>query len=447
MMDIQLSEHFTYKKLLMFSLPPISAMIFTSIYGIVDGYFVSNYVGSTPFASLNLVMPFIMLIGGIGFMFGTGGSALVALHMGMKEDDKANRYFSLIVYTTMAAGFILGTAGFILSPFAVKVLGATPQMVPYCILYLRISMVGIPFFMIQELFQTFLITAEKPKLGFRITVTCGCINIFLDWLLVGYLKWGLAGAAFATIFSEMIGAIIPIILFATNKNWNLHLGKTSLELKVILKACGNGISEFLSSISASIVGFVYNFQLLRYAGENGVSAYGVIMYVSLIFAAIYIGYTMGVSPIISYHDGARNTDELKSLYSKSLRIIFLTNIMMFVLAELSSGFLSNIFVGYDLELYTLTVRGLRIFSVAFLLMGFNIFGSAFFTALNNGKISAILSVSRTLIIELIMVILLPMVLGIDGIWCVVIAVESVGNLLTAFYLMKNGRKYGYRGDK
>lgn len=443
-MNIQLSEHFTYKRLIQFALPPICSMIFTSIYGIVDGFFVSNYVGATAFASLNLVMPFIMLIGGVGFMFGSGGSALVALRLGMKQIETANRYFSLIVYTTLFTGIVLGIFGFLAAPAVSGFMGATQEMLPYCIRYMRISMVGVAFFMTQQLFQTFLITAEKPQLGFRITLCAGICNMILDWLLVGMLRLGLAGAAWATVSSQMLGACIPFVLFVMHKDWNIHLGKTKFEWKVIQKACGNGISEFLGNISMSIVGFLYNLQLLKYAGENGVSAYGVIMYVSFIFVAIFIGYTMGAAPIISYNDGAENYEELKSLYQKSLKLIFTAGVLMLVIAELLGGILAKIFVGYDPELYSLTVRGLRIYSGAFLIMGFNIFGSAFFTALNNGKISAVLSVSRTLVIELIMIYLLPVFLGVDGLWAVVIAVECLAAVLTLTFILKNGKRYGYR---
>ncbi len=444
-MNIQLSDHFSYKKMLLFSLAPISSMVFTSLYGIVDGYFVSNYVGPTPFAALNLVMPFIMLIAGIGFMFGSGGSALVAFYLGMKENEKASRYFSLITYTTLAVGIILGAVGYAIAPLVVHLLGATKAMTPYGILYLRTNMIGIATFMIQQLFQTFLITAERPKLGFTVTLIAGFTNMILDWLLVGVLKCGLSGAAWATVLSQTVGGVIPFVLFFAAKNWIIHLGKASFEIKILLKTCSNGISEFLSNVSMSVVGFLYNLQLMKYAGENGVSAYGVIMYVSFIFVAIYIGYTMGVSPIVSYNDGAKNTAELRNVYGKSLRIILATNVSMFVLAEMLSVPLSKLFVGYDATLYTLTLRGLRLYSVAFLIMGFNIFGSAFFTALNNGKISAVLSVSRTLILELIMIYLLPFFFGVDGLWEVVIAVESIGLLLTIFFLFKNGKRYGYRG--
>jgi len=442
---IQLSDHFGYKKLLRFSLSPISAMIFTSLYGIVDGFFVSNYVGSTAFASLNLVMPFIMLIAGVGFMFGSGGCALVAMYLGMNEKEKANRYFSMIVYTTAAVGMTLGTLGFLLAPAVSGVMGASEDMLPFCVAYLRINMLGVTFFMLQQLFQSFLITAEQPRLGFLITVIAGCTNMVLDWLLVGVLRLGLAGAAWATILSQATGGIVPLVLFFRKREWPIRLGRTRFELPVIAKVCGNGISEFLSNISASIVGFLYNLQLMRYAGENGVSAYGVIMYISFIFVAIHIGYTMGVSPVVSYNEGARNVNELTSLYRKSLLMLLIANTVMTVVAELTAVPLSRLFVGYAPELYELTVRAMRIYSVSFLVMGFNIFGSAFFTALNNGTISAVLSVSRTLVLQLIMIFLLPALLGADGLWFVVVAVEGVGVLLTFFFLLRLGKRYGYRG--
>lgn len=443
-MAIQLSDHFSYKMLIRFSLAPICSMIFTSLYGIVDGFFVSNYAGATAFASLNLVYPFIMMIAGVGFMFGTGGSALVAYHLGMNEKNKAISYFSLIVYTTIVVGIILGALGFIIGPWVSKTLGATEDMLPYCILYLRISMLGIPFFMIQTLFQTFLVTAERPKLGFKITLVAGCCNMLLDYLLVGLMGFGLKGAAFATILSQMVGGVIPLVMFAVNKTWIIHLGKTRFETAPLIKTCSNGVSEFLSSIAMSLVGFMYNFQLLKYIGENGVSAFGVISYVSFIFVAISIGYTMGVSPVVSYHYGADNRDELKNLYRKSLILIFFTSFILFATAELIAPSMAKMFVGYNDELYAITIKGLRISALSYLVMGLNIFGSAFFTALNNGKISAILSVSRTMVFELILILIMPLIFGSVGIWMTIVAQETLGFAMTVFFLSKNGKRYGYK---
>lgn len=441
--SIQLSDHFTFKKLFRFVIAPICTMIFTSIYGIVDGFFVSNYVGNTAFASLNLVMPYIMMVASVGFMFGTGGNALVSLHLGLDEKQKAKEYFSLIVYTLIGIGVVLAVVSIFLAPGISKLLGASEAMLPYCVLYLRINMIGIVFFMLQNLFQSFLITAEKPRIGFAITLIAGCTNMLLDWILVGICSLGIAGAAWATVTSQIVGGIVPFVYFVVSKSSILKLTGTKFEVKVIAKTCGNGVSEFLSNVSASIVGFLYNLQLMRYVGENGVSAYGVIMYVSFVFVAIYIGYSMGVAPIIGFNYGSGNKSELQNIFRKSVGILTITNILMFVLAESLTVPMAKIFVGYNQALNELTIRGMRIYSIAFLVMGFNIFASAFFTALSNGRVSAILSVIRTLILQLIMIYLLPMLLDVDGLWAVVIAVEGISLIVTIYYILKNRKNYGY----
>ncbi|MDY5987190.1 MAG: MATE family efflux transporter [Lachnoclostridium sp.] len=441
--SIQLSDHFTYKKLFRFVIAPICTMLFTSIYGIVDGFFVSNYVGKTAFASLNLVMPYIMMIASVGFMFGSGGNALVSLHLGLDEKQKAKKYFSLIVYTLIGIGAVLAAVSIFLAPGISKLLGASEEMLPYCVLYLRINMIGVVFFMLQNLFQNFLITAEKPRIGFAITLIAGCTNMLLDWILVGICDLGIAGAAWATVTSQIVGGAVPFIYFAFSKSSILKLTGTRFEAKVIAKTCCNGVSEFLSNVSASIVGFLYNLQLMHYVGENGVSAYGVIMYVSFVFVAIYIGYSMGVAPIIGFNYGAGNKTELQNIFRKSVVILTITNIIMFVMAEVLTVPMAKIFVGYNQALNELTVRGMRIYSIAFLMMGFNVFASAFFTALSNGKISAIISVTRTLILQLVMIYVMPILLDVDGLWAVVIAVEGMSLIVTGYYIVKNRKNYGY----
>ena len=441
--NIQLSDHFTYKKLFQFVLAPICTMLFTSVYGIVDGFFVSNYVGSTAFASLNLVIPFIMMIASVGFMFGSGGSALVSMQLGRREKQKAKENFSLIVYTLIGIGIVLAVLGTCFATDISRLLGASEDMLPFCRLYLKINMAGIVFFMLQNLFQSFLITAEKPKIGFAITLISGGTNMVLDGVLVGICNFGIAGAAWATVTSQIIGGMVPFFYFAFSKSGIIKLTGTRFEAEVIAKTCGNGISEFLSNVSMSLVGFLYNLQLMRYMGENGVSAYGVIMYVSFIFVAIYIGYSMGVAPIIGFNYGAENKQELQNMFRKSIIILTVTNIVMFLLAESLTVPMAKIFVGYNHELKELTVRGMRIYCVAFLVMGLNIFTSAFFTALSNGKVSAILSIVRTLFVELIMIYLLPALLGVDGIWAVVIAVEGISLIVSAYYIFKNRKAYGY----
>lgn len=440
---IQLSDHFNRRKMIRFTLPSIGMMIFTSIYGMVDGFFVSNYVGAIPFASLNLVMPFIMILSAVGFMFGTGGSALVSMTLGQGKKQKAQEIFSLIVYLLTVCGIVLGIIGFIIAPWMTKVLGATSKMMPYGILYIRINMIGIPFFMLQNLFQSFLVTAERPKLGLLVTVLAGVTNMILDWLFVGVIGWGLGGAAWATVISQAVGGLVPLLYFFMPNRSILHLGRTHWDGRAVWKTCTNGSSEFLSNCASSIVGMLYNHQLMKYLGADGVAAYGVIMYVNFIFIGIYFGYSMGIAPVIGYHYGARNTDELTGLFRKSLQMLTATSAVLTVLSECTAGLLVKIFVGYDPELCQMTVHAFRIYSIAFLFVGFNIFGSSFFTALNNGKVSAFLSVMRSLVLQLSAIYLLPYLFGADGLWGVVIMSDGVCFIFTLWMWFRYQKVYQY----
>ena len=440
---IQLSDHFSYGKMIRFTLPSICMMIFTSIYGIVDGFFVSNYVGSVPFAALNLAMPFIMILSAFGFMFGSGGTALVSMRLGMGEKKRANETFSLLTYALLISGIILGIVGAVIAPQMCRLLGATDEMLPFAVQYTRINMLSLPLFMLQRMFQSFMITAERPHMGLVVTVISGCTNMVLDWLFVGVFRWGLAGAAYATVISEYAGGLIPLLFFLMPNNSPLRLGKTHFHWRDIAKASTNGSSELLSVSASSIIGMLYNLQLLKYAGTDGVAAYGVIMYVNFIFTGIYFGYTMGISPVIGSHYGAENENELKNLFKSSIRMLIISSFVITVLSELASRLLVNIFVGYDLDLMALTVRGFRIYSIAFLFMGINIFGSGFFTALNNGGISAMLSVARSLVLQLIFIYLLPFLLGTDGLWLVVVVSDGLCLLLTFYMLARYRNKYHY----
>lgn len=440
---IQLSDHFSYGKMIRFTLPSICMMIFTSIYGIVDGFFVSNYVGAVPFAALNLAMPFIMILSAFGFMFGSGGTALVSMRLGMGEKRRANETFSLLTYVLLVSGIVLGILGAMIAPWICRLLGATEEMMPYAVQYTRINMLSLPLFMLQRMFQSFMITAERPHMGLVVTVISGCTNMVLDWLFVGVFSWGLAGAAYATVISEYVGGLIPLVFFLMPNNSPLRLGKTHFHWHDIVKASTNGSSEFLSVSASSIIGMLYNLQLLRYAGTDGVAAYGVIMYVNFVFTGIYFGYTMGISPVIGFHYGAENEDELKNLFKRSAKMLITASVVITILSELASRLLVGIFVGYDPELMALTVRGFQIYSIAFLFMGINIFGSGFFTALNNGGISAMLSVTRSLGLQLISIYLLPYLLGTDGLWLVVVVSDGLCLLLTIYMLARYRKKYHY----
>lgn len=442
-MQIQLSEHFTYKKLLRFVLPSIVMMIFTSIYGVVDGLFVSNYVGKTAFAAVNLIMPFLMAISALGFMIGTGGSAIVAKTLGEGKKEQANEYFSMLVYITLIGGIVLSALGILFSPLIARGLGADGALLTNCVLYARITLLSMPAFMLQNVFQSFFVTAEKPKLGLGVIVIAGVTNMVLDFLLVGVFQIGLAGAAFATVTSECIGGLFPILYFARKNSSLLKLGRTHFNGQIFLCACGNGSSELMTNLSSSIVNSLYNIQLMNLAGENGVAAFGTIMYVNFIFIAIFLGYSIGSSPLVSYHYGAGNHDELKNLFQKSLRLIGIWGLMLFILAQLIARPLAAIFVGYDADLFSMTQNGFRIYCIAYLINGFNIYGSSFFTALNNGLISAAISFLRTLVFQLAAVLLLPLLLGINGIWSAVAVAELLTLGLTVTFFVRNRKKYHY----
>ena len=442
-MRIQLSDHFTYRKLLRFTAPSIMMMIFTSIYSVVDGLFVSNFVGKTPFAALNFIFPFIMLLSAVGFMLGTGGSALVAKTMGEGKMERANRLFSMFTYVAIVSGIMIAVIGILVLRPVASFLGAEGEMLEYCVSYGRILMAVMPAFMLQTMFQTFFVTAEKPELGFKITVAAGVANMFLDWLFIAVFGWGLEGAAWATGLSQVLGGVIPVIYFARPNSSLLRLTGLTFDGRALLRGCTNGISELVSNISMSLVGLLFNVQLMAYAGENGVAAYGIIMYVDFIFLAAFIGYSMGSAPVVSFHYGAGNTDELKSLLRKSIVIIGIASVSMFAIAELAARPLSLIFASYDQELLDMTINGFRIYAVSFFFVGFAIFGSGFFTALNNGIVSAIISFLRTLVFEVIAVLTLPLIFGLNGIWLAIVLARGLTIIVTMFFLVKKQPEYRY----
>ena len=441
--QIQLSDHFSYSRLIKFVIPSVVMMIFTSIYGVVDGLFISNFVGKTPFAAINLIYPLVMILGGFGFMLGTGGTAIVAKTLGLGDKQRANEYFTFIIIATAVTGAILSALGITFAEPVARLLGAEGEMLDYAVTYVRIVLLALPFFMLQNTFQNFFITAEKPRLGLVVTVVAGVTNIVLDALLVAVFNFGLVGAAAATAISQFVGGFIPIIYFAHNRTSLLRFCKSKPYWQVLLRACFNGSSELLSNISASIVTMLYNYQLLRFAGEDGVAAYGAIMYVAFIFVAVFIGFVIGAGPIVSFHYGAGNEDELKSLRKKSINIVIAAGLAMLIIALALAIPLCKLFVGYDELLYEITLRGFIIYAFSYLISGFNIFGSSFFTALNNGGVSAVISFLRTLVFQTLSVIFLPELLALDGVWLAIIVAELLSALVTTLFLVVKRKQYNY----
>ncbi len=442
-MQIQLSEHFTYSKLLRFTAPSVAMMVFMSVYSIVDGFFVSNFVGSTALAAINIIYPFLMISGAFGFMIGSGGSALVAKTLGENKRIKANRIFSLLIYATIVFGVVFSVLGLVFLEPLISAFDIEEDLLTNSLLYGRISFFGIAAFMLQYIFQAFLITAERPNFSFWITVIAGCTNILLDALFIIVFEWGVAGAALATIISMFAGALIPLVYFAYPNKSPLRLTTTKLYISAIVKSCTNGFSEFMSNISMSVVAILYNYQMLKFVGENGVVAYSVIAYINFIFLAVFLGYSAGSNPIVSFHYGAENKNELRNLFKKSLVLIAIFALVLTSLAEIFTSPLAGIFVSYDKELLNMTTRGFHIYAISFLLAGFNIYASAFFTALNNGLVSAVISFCRTLVFECLCVLILPTFFGLDGIWSAIIVAETLALAVSIIFFSKLKKKYGY----
>ena len=442
-MKIKLSDHFTYGRLFRFVLPSIAMMIFTSIYGVVDGFFVSNFAGKIEFAAVNLILPFPMMLGAFGFMIGTGGSALVSITLGEGRKKEANEYFSMLIYVTIGVGLVLTVLGVIFTRQIAILLGAEGEMLKHCVTYGRLLLLALVPFMLQNVFQSFLVTAEKPTFGLIITVLAGFTNMILDYVFIGVLEGGVVGAALATGISQLVGGIVPLVYFCVPNKSQLRLVRAKLNMSALWKTCFNGSSELMTNLSISLVNMLYNFQLIRFAGEDGVAAYGVIMYVNFIFIAVFLGYAIGTAPIIGYHYGAGNKDEMKNVYKKSICFNIVSGIVMCVVAIVLSGVLAKLFVGYDANLYSMTQKGFAIYSIAFLVMGLNIYGSSFFTALGNGLVSALISFLRTLLFQVIAVLVLPIFFELNGVWFAIVAAEGVALIVTIAFLLHYRKKYGY----
>lgn len=440
---IQLSDHFNCKRLLRFTAPSIIMLVFTSIYGVVDGFFVSNFVGKTAFTAVNFVIPVLLILGCVGFMFGTGGGALIALTMGSGRKDKANELFSMLVYASVICGVVLTIAGFLFLRPLLSLLGAEGQLLKDCMEYSRLILLAIPTYILQYEFQCLFATAEKPKLGLYVTIAAGLTNAALDALFIAVFHWGLWGAAAATSIGQCVGGIIPVIYFARPNSSLLQLTRAKFDGSALLKVCINGSSELMSNISSSVVSMLYNIQLLKYAGEDGVAAYGVLMYVNMIFLAVYIGFSVGAAPVIGYHSGAGNYDELKGLLKKSIIITSGFAILMFAASQVLARPLSVMFVGYDGELLSMTLHAFFIFAFSFLFAGFAIFGSAFFTALGDGLTSALISFLRTLVFQVAAVLLLPLIWGLNGIWFSIVAAEVAAVIVSTLFLAGKRKKYHY----
>ncbi len=441
-MNIRISDHFDAGRLARFVLPSVVMMIFTSIYSVVDGLFVSNFVDTTAFAAINFIMPVLMVFGAIGFMLGAGGSALVAKTLGEDRQEKANEIFSMLVYVGIGLGVVLAVSGSLLVRPAAALMGAEGELLDQCVVYARIVLCALPFFMLQNMFQSFLVTAGRPKLGLKVTVCAGVLNMVLDALLIIIFEWGLAGAAVATAMSQTFGGLLPLLFFARNNDSTLRLGRTELDWKAFGQTCGNGSSEFVTNVSMSVVGMLYNVQLMAYSGQDGIAAYGVIMYVSFFFVAIFLGYSIGVSPIIGYNHGAENHEELRNVFEKSMKFVAMAGVVLTALAYVLANPVAAVFVGENAALCEMAAHAFRVNAFSFLLCGFGIFGSALFTALNNGVVSAVISFLRMFLFQAVTVLVMPVFWDIEGIWYAVVVAEGLSAIVSLTFIRKYKPRYG-----
>lgn len=439
-----LGGHYGARRLFISSLPLIGMMVLISIYSIVDGLFVSNLVGTTAFAALNLIWPAIGLVGALGLMVGTGGAALVSKTLGEGDEPRANRYFSMFVEFILLLSVVLAVPLLVwMEPLAVAI-GAEGEMVRQCAIYGRICAAGMPAFMMQMGIQPFFMVAGRPRMGTWISLVSGLLNIGLDALFIIVCGWGLAGAAAGSMLACCFGGFYPLWYFSSRFNRSsLAFKATGFEFGPLAKACSNGLSEFVGNISFNIVSMCYNWQLMRFYGENGVAAYSVILYLGFIFVAVYSGYNMTVTPLVGFNFGAGNKRELRSLLRHSLTLMLVLGVLLAGTAELLAGPAARLFVGYDSELTALTVHATRLYAPSFLITGLTLFVSAWFTGLNNGPVSALASFSRTFVFELSCVFLLPVLLGVNGIWLSAPAAEILSLFLGAALLLRFRSRYGY----
>lgn len=440
-MRIQLSDHFTYNKLIRFTMPNIFMMILLQIYWCIDGFFLSNFAGKTSLAAVNLVVPLWIILASLGFVFAAGGTAYVSKTLGEGNREGANKFFSLFIYANIVYGIITAIiAYFVAEPFA-KFLGAEGKLLEESVLYIRIVSLVEPFFMLQTLFQQFFTTAEKPKLALYVTIAAGILNIILDAIFVWYLKWGILGAALATNICVFLSGVIPFLYFCLPNNSLLRLCRCNIDFKALKRAFLNGISEFVNSISGSVVSFLYNYQLMKYMGEDGVAAYGVMMFAYCLFQAVFTGYAVGNAPLFGFNYGARNAKELKNLLFKSLTLILIASIVLFCMGEIFAPTIAHVYVGYDKDLYNIAIHILRICSICFLFFGFHIFASDFFTALSDGVTSAKIAFLRSFVFEPAFIMLFPIYFEKDSIWWAVVIADIVCVFISAYYFIKKRDLY------
>lgn len=441
-MSYTIAKKFNLLSLLKFTVPAIIMMLFMSLYTIVDGIFISRFIGTTALSGLNIVYPFISFIHAVAIMFAAGGSAIIAIKMGEGKNDEARSAFSLIVYTGIFLGICISILGNVFIHEIIRFLGASPVLERYSYDYLKIIISFTPFFILQILFQTFFITAGKPELGLRMTIVSGITNAVLDYIFMKTFGMGMAGAALATVSGYFIIAMFGIVYFLKKRN-NLYFVKVKMKWEIIKDSCINGSSEMVTDISSGVVTFLFNIVMMKYMGEKGVAAITIILYSQFVFIAVYLGFSMGTAPIISYNYGNQNKAQLKRIFKICSKLIMSSSIGVFILSLIFARYIVGFFAPEGTEVYAIAKKGFSLFAIGYLFAGYNIFSSSLFTALSNGKISAIISFMRTLVFIVLGIFFLPMVFKVNGIWLAVPFAEILSILVSMYFIKRERNNYGY----
>ncbi len=442
-MNTTISQKFTLTSLLKFALPTTIMMVVLSIYTLVDGVFVSNFVGELAFSAINIIFPFISLIFALGIMAATGGNALVANNLGQGDDEKARENFTLIVIFATGLGLLLMMVGIVFNKEIARLLGATPLIEEYARDYLSTLAPFIPLAIWMGFSQILFVTIGKPTLGLIATLVGGITNIIFDYLFIVVMNMGIKGAALGTGLGYSLPGLFFIYYFLFHRKNSLYFVKPRWRARVLLKTFTNGSSEFVANLATSITTFMFNLIILDLAGEQGVAAIGIILYAQFLLMSAFLGYAQGVAPIFSYAYGARDHLQLKKVFSISIRVIILFSLAIASFSYFASSSIVGIFVERQSQVFSLAKNGFSVFSLSFLFMGVNIFSSSLFTAFSNGKISASISFLRTLVFILGYLLFLPRFLGLPGVWLAIPLAEFTTMFFSISYLTIQRKKYHY----
>lgn len=437
-----LARDFDIKSLLKFALPTIIMMLLMGLYTIVDTIFVARFVGTDALSALNIVCPVINLIVGLGTMLATGGSAIVARKMGEGKSVRASQDFTLIIGAGALIGVVITVFGIVFIDSIIWSLGASRILFPYCREYLFFLLLFTPASVMQVLFQNLIVTAGRPGIGMALGISAGAANILFDYIFIVLLQMGILGAALGT----GIGYLIPTvagILFFTAGNGSLCFRKPVMDISILTGSCANGFSEMVSQTASAVTTFFFNRIMMKLLGEDGVAAVTIMIYTQFLLTAFYIGFSMGAAPVISYNYGKQDNLRLKKVFSICMRFIILVSIVIFGLAVAFGTPLVSLFVKKGTSVYEIARKGFLIFPFGFLFCGLNIFTSATFTALSNGKLSAVLSFLRTFGLILVLLLILPEFMGVAGVWLAVPTAELITMPVALYFLYHNKDRYHY----